>query len=437
MLRYVKIRGGKFMDVFSEDVISLQGMKLHVVPTKKYKTNTIIFKMKTPINKETVTKRALLPYVLQSNTKQFPTTAKLRTYLDELYGTLFYVDVGKKGEYHILSFTVEIANEIYLSDQTPLLEKGFAFLKEVLLNPNTNAGAFDQSTVENEKRTLKQRIQSVYNDKMKYSNFRLIQEMCKNEPYAQYVHGELDDVDSITAQNLYEYYEQSFAEDELDLFVIGDIEEEKVKKIVSDFFQFPVREAKRIEQRSMNKRNEVKEIIENQNVKQGKLNIGYRTNIFYGDDDYFALQVFNGIFGGFSHSKLFINVREKASLAYYVASRLESHKGLMLVMSGIDNKNYDQAVSIIKEQMNAMINGDFTEEEISQTKSVSKNQLLETLDNARGMVEVLYHNVVSGKTILLQSWITNMDQVSKKEIVQTAKKIHMDTIYFLTEGGQQ
>ena len=116
---------------------------------------------------------------------------------------------------------------------------------------------------------------------------------------------------------------------------------------------------------------------------------------YYGDADYYAFQVFNGIFGGFSHSKLFINVREKASLAYYVASRLESHKGLMLVMSGIDNKNYDQAVSIIKEQMKAMTAGDFSEEKIEQTKAVIKNQLLETIDTSRGMVEILYHNVVS------------------------------------------
>ena len=80
---------------------------------------------------------------------------------------------------------------------------------------------------------------------------------------------------------------------------------------------------------------------------------------------------------------LFINVREKASLAYYVASRLESHKGLMLVMSGIDNKNYEQAVSIIKEQMKAMDCRDFSEEEMSQTKAVIKNQYLETIDTCK------------------------------------------------------
>jgi predicted Zn-dependent peptidase len=166
--------------------------------------------------------------------------------------------------------------------------------------------------------------------------------------------------------------------------------------------------------------------------------MGYRTNIIYGDPDYFALQVFNGIFGGFSHSKLFINVREKASLAYYAASRLESHKGLMMVMSGIDLKNYDQAVGIINEQMEAMKKGDFTDQELTQTKAVIQNQILETIDTSRGLTEILYHNVVAHTEIPLEKWIDDMQKTTKEEIVAVANKIDLDTIYFLTgtEAGE-
>ncbi|WP_338469793.1 pitrilysin family protein [Niallia sp. XMNu-256] len=424
------------MDVFSEKVIELEGMNLHVIPTDKFKTNTIVFKMKAPLNHEDVTKRALLPHVLQSSSKHYPTTAALRSYLDDLYGALFYIDLAKKGEYHVISFTVEIANEKFLSNSTPLLQKAIQFLAEVIKNPNVEAQTFDQATIDNEKRSLKQRIQSIYDDKMKYSNFRLIQEMCKDEPYALNVHGELADVEPITPTNLYQYYERALLEDELDLYVVGDVNSDEVEKLVQQLMSFESRSPKSIDRKSKQSSGIVKEIKETQDVKQGKLNIGYRTNIYYGDNDYYALQVYNGIFGGFSHSKLFLNVREKASLAYYVASRLESHKGLMLVMSGIDNKNYDQAVSIIKEQMKAMTEGDFSDEEIVQTKAVIKNQLLETIDTSRGIVEILYHNVVSKAVFSLDDWMTKMDLVTKADIMKVANKIDLDTIYFLTEGGQ-
>jgi predicted Zn-dependent peptidase len=420
------------MATATEKITALKGYNLHIIPTEKYKTNTLIWKMKAPLTNVDVTKRALLPQVMQSSTKKYPTTTALRSYLDELYGATFFVDLSKKGEYHIMSFSIEIANEKFLSDPSPLLKKGFELLAEILINPNIKDNTFDQDTVEKEKRTQKQRIQSVFDDKMRYSNVRLIQEMCKGEPYALEVNGDAADVDAITSENLYEYYKNAFLNDEMDLYIIGDVNEEEVKNYAAELLHFEDRKPKKLVQQEINPNSQVHEIKEEQDVKQGKLNIGYRTNIVYGDPDYFALQVFNGIFGGFSHSKLFINVREKASLAYYAASRLESHKGLMMVMSGIDLKNYDQAVGIIHDQLEAMKNGDFTDQELEQTKAVIQNQILETIDTSRGLTEILYHNVVADANIHLDTWLQEMQKVTKEEIVAVAKKIEIDTIYFLT-----
>jgi len=419
------------MTVATETIIHKNGYNLHIVKTKKYKTNTLVWKMKAPLNEETVTFRALLPNVLQSSTKQYPTTTALRSYLDDLYGAGFYVDLAKKGEYHVMSFTVDIANEKFLKDSTPLLQKAIDFLSQVLLHPNAENGSFHEETVEKEKRTLKQRIQSIYDDKMRYSSVRLVEEMCKGEPYALDANGKLDQIDNITATSLYEYYQKAINEDELDLYIIGDIDENQVESFCKELV-FAVRSPQRIEARTDIQVGEPKEIKEKQDVKQGKLNIGYRTKVRFGDPDYFALQMFNGIFGGFSHSKLFINVREKASLAYYAASRLESHKGLLMVMSGIEAKNYDQAVTIIREQLEAMRNGEFSDQEIEQTKAVTNNQLLETTDTSRGLVEILYHNVIGNETFSVNDWLENINNVTKEQIVNVASKIELDTIYFLT-----
>ncbi|MCM3765701.1 EF-P 5-aminopentanol modification-associated protein YfmF [Neobacillus niacini] len=426
------------MGNISEKITEMQGYKLHVIETDKYKTNTIVWRMKAPLTKKDVTKRALLPQVLQSSSANYPTTIKLRSYLDDLYGATLYVDLSKKGEYHVISFLIEIANEKFLTDPAPLLKKGFELLAEILLHPNASGNAFDRETVEKEKRTQKQRIQSVYDDKMRYSNVRLIEEMCKGEPYALQVHGEAAEVEAITPDSLYEYYQKALAEDEMNLYVIGDVKEAEVKAFAEELLKFETRTPKQAEDLRVSQKSDVNEVKEQQDVKQGKLNIGYRTNISYGDPDYFTLQVFNGIFGGFAHSKLFINVREKASLAYYAASRLESHKGLLMVMSGIDNKNYDQAVKIIREQMEAMRKGDFTEEEIEQTKAVIKNQILETIDTSRGLLELLYHNVVAKTNIGIDTWLSEMQKATREDIIAVGNKINLDTIYFLTgtEAGQ-
>ncbi|MGG2988933.1 pitrilysin family protein [Geobacillus stearothermophilus] len=416
-----------------EKVTAVGPVRVHTISTDKYKTNTIVWKMKAPLAKETVTLRALLPYVLQSGTADYPSVKALRTYLDELYGATLNVDLTKKGEHHIMTIRIDVANERFLREQTPLLSKALQLLADLLFRPALDGGRFVTDIVEQEKRALRQRIQAVYDDKMRYANMRLVEEMCKGEPYALSPNGELEDVDAITAERLHRYYERALAEDELDLYVIGDIDEEEVLNTVRQRFLLPDRaEPARTPQAQAKARGEVKEVIERQDVKQGKLNIGYRTNVTYEDDDYYALQMFNGIFGGFSHSKLFINVREKASLAYYAASRLESHKGLLMVMSGIEPANYEKARRIIDEQMQAMKNGDFTDEEMAQTKAVIRNQLLETLDTPRGLVEVLYHNVVSTRKRPIDEWMAGTDQVTREDVVRVADKVELDTVYFLT-----
>ncbi|PEZ81309.1 pitrilysin family protein [Bacillus sp. AFS017274] len=425
------------MSIASDTITEKSGYKLHVVQTDKYKTNTLVLKMKAPLTKEDVTYRALLPYVLQSNTSKYPTTPELRSYLDDLYGAGFYVDVAKKGEYQIISFTIDIVNEKFLSDSTPLLEKAFGLLSEVIFNPKKNGEAFDSKTVSNEIRSLKQRIQSISDDKMRYSATRLVEEMCKNEPYSLEASGNLQDLETITPESLYAHYKKVLTEDEIDLYVIGDIDESEVEVLADKYVSLQERVPVGLPRKPGKVVEKENEIIENSDVKQGKLNIGYRTQVAYGDPDYYALQLFNGIFGGFSHSKLFINVREKASLAYYAASRLESHKGLLMVMAGIENANYKQALDIIHAQMKEMKQGNFSEEELAQTKAVVKNQLLETIDVSRGLVEILYHNVVSGQDISLDDWFAKTERTTKEEIIAVAQKIQLDTIYFLTEAEVQ
>ncbi|KOR78207.1 zinc protease [Bacillus sp. FJAT-21352] len=425
------------MSIASDTITEKSGYKLHVVRTDKYKTNTLVLKMKAPLTKEDVTYRALLPYVLQSNTSKYPTTPELRSYLDDLYGAGFYVDVAKKGEYQIISFTIDIVNEKFLSDSTPLLEKAFGLLSEVIFNPKKNGEAFDSKTVSNEIRSLKQRIQSISDDKMRYSATRLVEEMCKNEPYALEASGNLQDLETITPESLFAYYKKMLSEDEIDLYVIGDIDGSEVEALADKYVSLQEREPVRLPRETGKAVEKEKEMIENSDVKQGKLNIGYRTQVAYGDPDYYALQLFNGIFGGFSHSKLFINVREKASLAYYAASRLESHKGLLMVMAGIENANYKQALDIIHAQMKEMKQGNFSDEELAQTKAVVKNQLLETIDVSRGLVEILYHNVISGQDISLDEWFAKTERTTKEEIIAVGQKIQLDTIYFLTEAEVQ
>lgn len=409
------------------------GYTLTTIKTDKFKTNLISVSFQSEIDRETVTKRSLLPYVLRSATEKYPSKKEINTYLESLYGASLSTTVEKRGKTHNIKFYLSLANEKFLGNREPLLEEGVELLKEVILRPLLINDAFKEQVVEIEKRLLKEYIESIYDDKVSYALQKLVENMCAGETFSINSIGYVEDLNQINAQSLMETYQQMLNENPVNITVVGDIDHEKVYNIFQKHFDFqhravnlPVidKEDKQIE--------EVKVTKEEQDIAQGKLNIGYRTYTRIGDKDYLPLLVFNAMFGGYAHSKLFINVREKESLCYYCASRLDNYKGVMYVYSGIESQNYEKALKIIDEQLKDMMSGNFTDKEMNLAKKSLINSKLESMDQASGMMAHEALNRLLPKPLTVEEWVNQVNSVTAEQIASVAKKIKEDAIFFLT-----
>ncbi|MFZ4454213.1 EF-P 5-aminopentanol modification-associated protein YfmF [Salibacterium aidingense] len=415
-----------------EEVVQGSGLDVHLIPTAKYKTTTLVLQIKAALTRETAAKRALLASVLQSATNDLRSRKQIRLYLDDLYGAAFHTDVQKKGENHIISMRMEIANEKYLKEAPSLFHKSISFLQHALEDPYLPDGKFAEKVVNEEKRTLKQRIQSIYDDKMRYANKRLLEVMCEAEPFSIHPYGEVGEVENISLRELTDEYRRMLEEDDICLYIVGDMEPEEAKEAASMFTLDPDRKlAARSSAVNHNSRTQPREKIETDDIQQGKLHLGYRTPVTFSDSRFPALQVMNGLFGGFPNSKLFINVREKESMAYYAASRYESQKGIILVMAGIEVEDYEKAVAIIKEQMEDIRKGRFADRDVEQTKGMVKNQLLETTDNPRGLIELYYQGRNADHPRTIKEWLQAVDDVTREDVISCAETLELDTIYFL------
>ncbi|MGO0061645.1 EF-P 5-aminopentanol modification-associated protein YfmF [Brevibacillus fluminis] len=409
-------------------------MNLHILSTDKFKTTTIVLLIQQPLAEETVTKTALLSMVMKRATARFPETRLLREHLDFLYGAIFDVDVTKKGERQILQVYMEIPNEKFLSEQTPLLEQAIQLVGEVVTQPYLENGKFAEKYIRTEKESLRKRIESIVDDKMRYANQRVTEEMCAGEPFGLPVNGRIADLAEIDGAVLHAHYEDLLAHYPIDIFVVGDVGAEQVKSYIQTYINVNGRQVKAFTVKSAPKHvTKTREVIERLDVNQGKLNIGCRTQISYPDDDYPALLIANGVLGGFPHSKLFVNVREKASLAYYAVSRLESHKGILMIMSGIEVGNYEKALLIINEQLKLVQAGQISEQEMAQTKATLINQFRELLDSPRMMVDFTYNGILSGRTRRLGELLDELTHVTVDQVKAVAGKIQMDTIYLLRD----
>lgn len=313
-----------------------------------------------------------------------------------------------------------------------------AFLGEVLTQPATDGEHFHHSFVQSEKKNLKQKIESLMDDKIRYAAHRCIAEMCAGEPFSLFNYGRLEDLDAIDSANLYTYYRELLQTRPLDVYFIGHRSRAEVETLVNQYLN--LEEGSRVPVRQDTARpqvSQVKKVVDRLDVNQGKLNMGFRTPVTYRDDAYPALLMYNGILGSFPHSKLFVNVREKASLAYYAASRLESHKGILTVQSGIEIDNYDRAVAIIQEQFDLLAQGKFTDTEWAQTQAMLINQLREKQDRAYDLIDSHYHGVLAGRERSLEQLVRELKETSREDVTAIAQEMKLDTIYFLRDQKEE
>ncbi|UPK46281.1 EF-P 5-aminopentanol modification-associated protein YfmF [Paenibacillus pabuli] len=408
--------------------------RIHVLPTKRFKTFAISLYAGVPLQENTVTKVALTPFVLRRGTESYPETTQFREQLEHLYGAGFGFDVYKRGDYQIVQFRMDTINDSFVGGDEQLLDRSFAFLGEVLTRPAQEDGHFRTSYVQAERETVRKMLESIVNDKMRYAAERSIEEMCKNEPYRLHPLGERKDLSSIDPDTLTASYQEWLQQASMDLYVVGDTTLEEVENLVQRYFNVDrVTSSDYHTQEAIRGDKEVQTVVERLNVNQGKLNMGLRTSITYGDPHYAAALMYNGILGGYPHSKLFVNVREKESLAYYASSRYDGHKGIATIQSGIEIPNYEKAVKIIMQQLDEMKNGNITDLEMSQTKAMIRNLLKEMQDSAFELIAYDFNRQLSGKERTAEELLAQVEQISKENVREAAEKFRLDTIYFLRD----
>ena len=407
-----------------------KGVSLHIRQTAQFKTVNFSFKWRAPLNEKTASERTVLSNVLQHSNEKFPTSASFRSYLDDLFGTVLYFDTAKRGSEHTLLLNVETVNDQYLSHGN-VLNEVIGVLQQAIFKPNFENGLFKQAIVDREKEMVIQRIQSIFDDKSRYAQKRLTEILRPNSAASISANGTIEAVKGITPASLTKTYEDMLANDCIDIYVVGDVDVEIITAQLKKALPFKDRECKETVVQNETTSEIAPYTKETQEMKQGKLHIGYSTPVRFGDKDFAKMQIFNGIFGGYAHSKLFMNVREKESLAYYASSSYSSHYGLVFVVSGIEPSNEEKARDVIAEQLTSMQNGEITDLELAQTKAMLINQMKEALDSSRGQIEIFDQYKGLDEFFTLDTWTTRWQAVTKEDVQKMAQQIELQATYFL------
>ena len=409
-----------------------EGIRLHKIKTNKYKTNLMSVFLTSKLSRDDITKKALILTVLRRGTNNLKTQEEISKKLEELYGASFDCGIDKLGDKHVLKFYVESLNEQYLYQKEDILSQSLNILFDIVFNPLLENGVFKQEYIDEEKQNLRIIIEGQKDNKAAYATQRCIEEMYKEKPYGLYKYGYVEDLEKIDSKNLYEAYLDLIKSCKIDIFVSGDFDEKTLEEKVKSNQQISKLEPRKVEylnEESESSNTQEENIVrENMQISQGKLNIGLDVL----SDNKSAVSVYNAILGGGANSKLFQNVREKASLAYSAGSIYIKPKSKIIIKTGIEHKNYEKALQIIKEQIDDMKNGKFSDEDIQHAKELIIASFKSMQDEQDSEISFYFGREIQKESKDIDKQIKEVSEVTKQNIVDVANKIKINTIFFLT-----
>ena len=388
------------------------GVTFHSIGEKRFKTGRLTAAMLLPLSAETASANAVLPYLLRRSCQRYPTFQALNEKLSSLYGASLQAQVYKLGEVQVLAVSAVGLDDRYALEKEAVAGELAELLCSILFDPAFENGQFRQEDIDQEKRQLIEQIDSEFNDKRIYTKKQ---------------------VEALTGGEIYSAWRRALSSARMELMMVGGSDPQKaVEGFQKAFVQVSRKEILPCGTQIIAKADRVKEFHDVMDVAQTKLVMGFRTGIAVPGGDVTAMRLMSALFGGTPHSKLFLNVREKLSLCYYCSSSYDRHKGIVMVQSGVEQKNIEKAREEILRQLQAVQEGDFSAEDLDAAKMSVANSF-RTMSDYLGGLEAWYLSQAFEKTVLTPEQSAEaVGGVTKEQVVKAAQTVSLDTVYQLT-----
>ena len=413
----------------------LASYNLHLINTDKFKTITMKVVFSSPIKKDEITMRNVLSDLLLQSSKNYESRRELTIKAEELYAADIYNNTQRIGNYILTSFNLQVLNDNYTEEGN--FEEAVKFLSEIIFNPDIKDNGFKEDKLDLVLSNVKVALESIKEDATNYSLLRLMEAYDKESPVSFRMVGYLDDLDKIKTDNLYEYYKKLIEYDYVDIYIVGDFENNTIQEIIKKYFKFRkvkrIRPSYNIDSKKIRRRRLLaKETIDN---NQSKLAIACAITKASKYEINYPLVLANIIYGGGPDSKLFKDVREKNSLCYSIYSYPVKLDNLLVISAGIDKENYQKTLDLTTGLLKDMKICKFTDKDINIAKEYYNTACEEVEESEYKIINEYLSQEILGVEPL-EERVKIMNKVTKKDIIKVAKKIEMDTV-FLLEGVRE
>lgn len=407
--------------------IKKKGYVIYHIPNKKFKTFTVGACFLQPLENDKHIENALIANMLMKYNQKYPSERILSSYLEDLYGTTLYASSSRQGLTTNITVLMNCINDIYIENcEVDIFKEATNLLINCINKP-----LFDEETFQIEKNLLIEDIEMVYNNKVQYATLQFLNHMYKDEMCRHSILSSYDKAKRVTLDDVRNHYNHFLASKKV-FIVLGNIDESKIEEVFNhiefedsfdgdlEFFDL---ETKVID--------DVVEVVEEQENNQSIVFMGYRSEIRESDELYYAMFLLNNMLGGYFHSTLFQEIREKHSLAYSVSSEYNSKKGTFVISAGISKDKYEDFKVIVSKIIKDYQDGLIDDETFNLTKKLLVNAQYKVADQQSYGVSDILHDVAKIKTFTVEEKVEIIKKITKEEVIEAAKRLQLDTIYML------
>lgn len=412
-------------------VYDCDSYKIHTIKTDKFKNCSMEIMFRNNLIKEEITENNMLVDILMHSSKKYPKRRDIAIELENLYSSSVRGFSTRLGNSIMLSFVLDFLNPRYCDEG--YLEEVISLPFELLLNPNVDNLEFDRRSFNIIKNRIKSDIESLKENASRYAFRRSLTLMDKDSPSSYYMTGYLSDLENITPSSLVDTYHRMLNDYICDIYIIGNLDMDKVVQLIKDKFKIKTIKDYKVNLYVDNKiRKKNLDICETGNYEQDSLVMIYNLDNLNKKERDYVIQLYNIILGsGGLTSKLYKYLREENSLCYIVSSMYQKYDGLLLIYSGIDKKDKNKCLKLINKALQEMINGDFTEEELDNAKKAVISSIKMSEDTNGGIINNYLFNELDNLP-LYDERVKEFKKISKKDVIEVAKKVKLNTIYLLS-----
>lgn len=411
-------------------------MSLLHLSEQSFRTDRLTGVFAVPLTADTAAGYAILPGLLTRSCAAYPTVAAFSRRLDELYGASVQSQVFRLGGWQVLTFSVSYLNRRYTLDGSDLAADCTRLLMDMLFCPVLEDGVFTADAFAQEQRCLIERLQGEMNDKRMYARQRCEEALCPDHPFSLNPNGSEETVAALTPATAAAARERLLSEANIHwLYQSSESPDAVIAAVQERFATLPYRAPATVKVDASFTMKET-EKTERMALNQAKLVLGLRIAAAAPNGDVDAAQLMCTLLGGCATSLLFTNVREKQSLCYYCAATYDRHQGVMLIDSGVQPENVQKAKEEILKQLEAIRQGDFTDDQLESARRALIQRHTSAKDNPDSLEGFYIGQTPYDTYVTPDEKRSRVLAVTREDVCRAARMTHFDTTYLLAPNEE-